>query len=120
MSSKAFCESVLQHLNQVAPVTARAMFGGYGLYTNGVMFALIAYDTLYFKVDDSNRDDFLALGMQPFTYDGKGKPIQMSYYQLPEKVWCNAEELLVWLEKSAAIARQAKTKSGKRKKSVDA
>lgn len=110
MSNKAFCESVLQHLNQVAPVTARAMFGGYGLYINGVIFALIADHTLYFKVDDSNRESFVAAGMPPFTYDGKGKPMQMSYYQLPDAVWHDAEQLLGWIEKSAAIARQAKAK----------
>lgn len=108
MASKAFCETVLQHLSPVAPVTARAMFGGYGLYTNGVMFALIAYDKLYFKVDDSNRDEFVNQGMEPFTYEGKGKPIKMSYYQLPDTVWHDAVLLVEWIERSAAIARRAK------------
>jgi DNA transformation protein len=117
MSSKAVCESVLHHLNQVAPVTARAMFGGYGLYTKGVMFALIADNTLYFKVDDSNRDDFVAAGMQPFTYEGKDKPIQMSYSQLPQPVWEEAALLSVWVEKSVAAARRAKTKQKRHKAS---
>lgn len=108
MASKEFCQTVLRHLNQVAPVTARAMFGGYGLYTNGVMFALIADDTLYFKVDDSNQAAFLELGMAPFTYEGKGKPITMSYYQLPEVIWNDAARLVEWIETSAAIARRTK------------
>lgn len=116
MASKVFCEAVLHHCNQVAPVTARAMFGGYGLYTNGVMFALIANDTLYFKVDDSNRDEFLAMGMKPFTYAGKTKPVIMPYYQLPEAVWHDAAMLVVWIEKSAAIARQAKTNRRNKKR----
>jgi len=110
MASKVFCESVLQHLNQVAPVTARAMFGGYGLYTNGVMFALIAYDTLYFKVDSSNRAEYLAMGMQPFTYEGKSKPVTMPYYELPEAIWNDAARLIDWIEKSSAIARSKKSK----------
>uniref|UniRef100_A0A832H4D2 TfoX family protein n=1 Tax=Oscillatoriales cyanobacterium SpSt-402 TaxID=2282168 RepID=A0A832H4D2_9CYAN len=115
MSSKAFCELVVNQLNHVAPVTARAMFGGYGLYINGIMFALIANDTLYFKVDDSNREDFVALGMQPFMYEGKHKPIQMSYYQLPDEVYNHPAQLMIWVEKAHAVARQAKAKQKSKK-----
>lgn len=117
MASKAYCELVLQQLNQVAPVMARAMFGGYGLYINGLMVALIANDVVYFKVNDSNREDFLAAGMQPFTYKGKHKPIQMSYYQLPDTVWDDVESLMIWVEKAHAAARQEKAKQ-KPKKNV--
>lgn len=110
MASREFCQTVLQHLNQVAPVTARAMFGGYGIYANGVMFALIADDRLYFKVDENNRENFLALGMTPFTYEGKGKPVIMSYYQLPDSIWESPTLLLEWIETSAAIARRTRKK----------
>lgn len=103
-----FRDEVVRCLNQVAPVTARAMFGGYGLYSEGVMFALIAYNTLYFKVDDSNRQDFIEAEMAPFTYDGKGKPIQMSYYQLPETVFNDVTQLVDWVEKAHTAARRAK------------
>ncbi len=51
------------YLNQVAPVSARAMFGGYGLYCEGIMFALIAHATLYFKVDADNQERFTETGM---------------------------------------------------------
>ncbi|MBF2025484.1 MAG: TfoX/Sxy family protein [Oscillatoriales cyanobacterium C42_A2020_001] len=115
MASKAFCELVLKQLNQVAPVTARAMFGGYGLYINGLMFALIANDVVYFKVNDSNREDFLTAGMQPFIYHGKHKPIQMSYYQLPEAIWDGVATLSVWVEKAHTAARQEKVKQKPKK-----
>ncbi|NEQ49374.1 MAG: TfoX/Sxy family protein [Leptolyngbya sp. SIO3F4] len=104
----AFKERIVHHLKQVAPVTARSMFGGYGLYADGVMFALIAYETLYFKVDDENQDDYLKAGMGPFRYERHGKPVQMSYYQLPNKVLGNLEELLSWIEKAQAAARRSK------------
>lgn len=117
MSDKAFCEAVLQHLNQVAPVTARAMFGGYGIYTEGVIFALIADEVLYFKVDDSNRHDYLNAGMRPFTYEGKGKPIEMSYCQLPDAVWQDLATLAVWVEKSATVSRRAKKQQKRHKAS---
>jgi DNA transformation protein len=106
-------DRILTQLNLVAPVTARAMFGGYGLYCSGVMLALIAYERLYFKVDDANINDYINAGMSPFTYTGKGKPIAMSYYELPESVFQEPEQLLVWLEKSQAAARRAKQAQSK-------
>ncbi|MEL7503827.1 MAG: TfoX/Sxy family protein [Cyanobacteria bacterium J06554_6] len=93
--SNAFKDDTVAQLNQVAPVTARSMFGGYGLYTEGVMFALIADTTLYFKVDNENQPDYEASCMAPFTYQGKGKHIRMSYWQLPEKVMTDPEQLLL-------------------------
>jgi DNA transformation protein and related proteins len=59
-------EFVLEQLGRVAPVTSRAMFGGVGVYSGGLFFALMAGDTLYLKVDDSNRADFEAAGTGPF------------------------------------------------------
>ncbi|MBE9159617.1 TfoX/Sxy family protein [Nodosilinea sp. LEGE 06152] len=106
--AKAFKDAVVNHLNQVAPVTARAMFGGYGLYCEGTMFALIAHETLYLKVNATNQEHFTEAGMGPFTYDRNGKPATMSYYQLPTAVYDDLERLQEWIEVSVAIARQAK------------
>jgi len=49
------------------------------------MFALIAYETLYFKVDDGNRSAYEAAGLEPFTYTDKGKPIRMPYHEAPSE-----------------------------------
>jgi DNA transformation protein len=112
-AKQQFRDEVVSHLNQVAPVTARAMFGGYGLYSEGIMFALIADTTIYFKVDDENRADFEAQGMSPFTYDGKGKPITMSYYEIPPAVWQDPPTLAAWVDQAQAAGRRAKR--GKRR-----
>ena len=72
------------------------------------MFALIAHETLYFKVDDENRADYLEADMGPFLYERHGKLIQMSYYQLSETVFENPQELLSWIEKAQAAARRSK------------
>lgn len=105
LDKREFCQQVVQQLNQVAPVTARAMFGGYGLYLEGIMFALIADNRLYFKVGDANRDAFVAAGMEPFTYEGKDRPIVMSYYRLPDEVWDDPEVLVQWVEQAHQVAR---------------
>jgi DNA transformation protein len=112
-AKQQFRDEVVSHLNQVAPVTARAMFGGYGLYSEGIMFALIADTTVYFKVDAENRADFEAQGMSPFTYDGKGKPITMSYYEIPPAVWQDPPTLAAWVDQAQAAGRRAKR--GKRR-----
>ncbi len=106
--NSAFKEKIVEQLNQVAPVSARPMFGGYGLYADGVMFALIADKSLYFKVDDENRADYLEANMEPFIYERHGKPIQMSYYQLPATVLEDPATLLSWIEKAQAAARRSK------------
>lgn len=119
MSDKQqFCDFVLAHFNRCAPITARAMFGGYGLYIEEieeVMFALIANETLYFKVDDENRNDFVAAGMGPFVYLGKHKPVKMSYYQLPEEILSDIETLPKWISKAHSVARRTKQKSKKKR-----
>jgi DNA transformation protein and related proteins len=113
--AQKFVAQVVARLSPICPVTSRAMFGGYGLFADGVIFALIAYDTLYFKVDDGNRGDYIESGMPPFSYMGKHKPIQMSYYQVPETVWADLEILVVWVEHAIAAGRRAKSKQKKSK-----
>ena len=74
------------------------------------MFALIAYETVYFKVDDENRSDFESWNMKPFTYDGKGKPITMSYYEIPPSIWADVSALVQWVEGAHAAGKRAKQK----------
>jgi len=86
------------------------MFGGVGIYADKLFFALIDDDTLYFKVDDSNRPDFERLGMKPFQPYGEGGEI-MQYYQVPTDLLEDLEALRPWAEKAIAVAaRKAKGK----------
>jgi DNA transformation protein and related proteins len=89
-------------------IRARPMFGGVGLYSGEVFFALIADDTLYFKVDDSTRPEFEARGMGPFRPFGDASGA-MQYYQLPEDLLEDPDALRPWAEKAVAIARQHKS-----------
>ena len=110
-------ERSLGLLMPLGPVRARAMFGGWGIYLEEVMFALIAYDRLYLKVDAETVPRFAEAGAQPFTYEGKGKPIQMSYWTAPEGTMESAEALLPWAELALAAARRGRAKK-KPKKAV--
>ena len=114
-SSTEFRDRALGLLLGFGPVSARAMFGGYGLYLDGVMFGLIAYDTLYFKVDDGNRDDYVEAGTGPFTYEGKRRPVEMSYFEVPDKVMNNPTTLAKWADRALQAAKRAKAKKTPRR-----
>lgn len=94
---------VLDQLRAVAPVTAKPMFGGVGIYSRGTFFALIAEDILYFKVDDTTRPAYEERGSQAFNPFGKGR---MNYYELPEDILEDAEELREWMRAALAVARR--------------
>ncbi|NOT09326.1 MAG: TfoX/Sxy family protein [Gemmatimonadales bacterium] len=96
-------------------VTSRGMFGGVGLYAGELFFALIDDDTLYLKVDDSNRGDFEARGLGPFRPFGEGGEV-MQYYEVPAEVLEDPAELGGWAEKAVEVARRAKAKKKPRKK----
>lgn len=100
---------VLEQLGRVTRVSARNMFGGTGIYADGLFFALIADDVLYFKVDDSNRADFEAAGCGPFRpYDDDRT---MSYYEVPADMLEDADALRPWVEAALAVATRARRKS---------
>ncbi|MGR4068581.1 TfoX/Sxy family protein [Halomonas sp. LR3S48] len=94
------------------PVSARRMFGGHGLYHQGLMFALVADDTLYLKADDGNVGDFEREGLEPFLYHKAGREVRMSYYRAPEAIFEDQELAAEWA--GGAFAAALRAKAGKR------
>src|SRR5687768_1957690 len=79
-----FVAHVVETMRDFGPVTAKSMFGGWGLYHGGLFFALIAEDTLYLKVDEDNLLEFESAGLGPYVYVTKdGDRMTMSYRQAP-------------------------------------
>jgi DNA transformation protein len=103
--SDEYMTYVIDQLELVGHVQARRMFGGAGLYLDGLFFALIADDVLYFKVDDTNRPDFKATGMGPFR-PFPDKPYVMQYYEAPVEVLENKDTLRDWAKKALLVAEQ--------------
>jgi DNA transformation protein len=112
--SKEFVEHVLDLLSGLGPVTARPMFGGYDLYLEGRVFALLHHDTLYLKADEISRPDFEAAGLPQFRPHVKGKPFPMPYFEAPEDALEDADELCRWARRAleAAYRAEAKPKKG--------
>ena len=98
---------VLEQLGRVVPVTSRAMFGGVGIYSEGMIFGLMDDDTTYLKVDDGNRGSFEAAGMGPFNPFGDGQHV-MQYYELPADLLEDADALRPWVAGALDAARAAR------------
>lgn len=107
-SSAGFLAFLDEQLAGIGPVSIRRMFGGAGVFADGIMFALVSDDTLYFKVDETTRADFEAEGMGAFTYATKdGRNTLMSYWRAPERLFDEPDEMLAWARKALTIARSA-------------
>ncbi|MDH5538648.1 MAG: TfoX/Sxy family protein [Rhizobacter sp.] len=105
----AFADHCVELLSALGATRAKRMFGGVGLYVDDLFVALIAHDCLYLKVDASTRARFEAEGCEPFTYDGKGKPMTMSYFSAPQDAMDSPPAMLPWarLAFEAALRAQA-------------
>ncbi|HSM98147.1 MAG TPA: TfoX/Sxy family protein [Gallionella sp.] len=117
-----FVDYVVELMAGWAVVSARRMFGGYGLYREGLMFALIAGDELYFKIDADNLARFERAGSHAFDYRSQGRTVQMSYWSAPAASLESPAEMGDWCQSAygAALRTQAvkastKANKGKRK-----
>jgi DNA transformation protein len=107
-SSVEFLEFLKDQLRGLGHVTTRRMFSGAGIYCDGVIFALVLRDTLYFKVDDGNRHAYEAEGLEPFSYDAKGKTVTIgAYWRVPERLFDDPDEMLDWARAALAAGRRA-------------
>jgi DNA transformation protein len=105
-----FVEHLLELLEPMGIVNARRMFGGYGIYHDGLMFGLVANNTFYIKTDEMNRPEFEALGLGPFEYDKKGKIFKIAYYEAPAEALESSPEMLKWAESGYGAALRAADK----------
>ena len=99
-----------------APVTTRAMFGGHGVYRDGVILAIVIDETLYLKVDDATRAAFEAEGSAPFVYAAKGRSVPMSYWSTPEAALDSPQDFRPWAQRAWEAALRKPTAKPKKRK----
>jgi len=111
--SEEYLDYTLDQLGCIGEIVAKKMFGGVGLYHDGLFFGLIASDVLYFKVDDENRSHYEAAGSRSFQpYDGA---YSMNYFEVPVDVLEDVDKLRVWAS-AAVAAAERKASAGKKRK----
>lgn len=107
--SQEFTDFVVESLEPLGPVQGRRMFGGAGIFCDGLMFGLIADGRLFFKVDDLTEPDFIARGLSPFTYRRSGgRQGVMSYYEAPEDLFDDHDSLLAWGQQALKAAYRSR------------
>jgi DNA transformation protein len=94
-------------------VTIKRMFGGAGIYSEGLMFGLVFDDAIFLKVDETSIPDFERERSRPFVYTRAKSPGRvgrhsLSYWRLPERLYDDPDELAVWAARALAIAERKK------------
>jgi len=107
-----FLAHVLELLAPLPRVGARRMFGGHGLYCDGVFFGILLDNTLYLKADDRNRGDFERAGSEIFRYSRKGKSATLNFYRAPEEAMDTPHLMLPWAR--GAVAAGLRSRAGNR------
>ena len=106
--AEGFAEFLDDLFRPIGRVQMRRMFGGQGVFRDGLMFALVTGDVLYFKSDDETRPAFEAEGCSAFGYDTKtGRRVLTSYWRAPERLLDDPEAFVAWAEAAMAVARRA-------------
>ena len=110
--SDGFRSFVLDQLEELGNVTPKSMFGGVGLYRDGLFFGIIAGDVLYLKADDRTRVTFERAGSTPFKpYPDRAGTMQ--YYSVPIGVVESPPELARWARDAVAVASRATSRRSK-------
>ena len=84
------------------------MFGGYGIYRDDLMFALVANDVLYLKTDEAMARELAARDLKPFEYAKQGKRMQIAYYTAPAEIFDDPDEAKLWATRAYAAALRSK------------
>lgn len=113
--SNSYLAFVLEQLNAVPAVLTKRMFGGVGIYSDGTFFAVIDNDTLFFKVDDETRPQYVRRKMPPFQ-PMPGEAPMRGYYQVPIGVIEDADELAVWAKQAIGVGQAGRRVSKAKRK----
>jgi DNA transformation protein len=119
MNSPDFIAHVQELMRGAGTVSARAMFGGHGLYVDGMIVAIVVADVLYLKTDETTRPAFVEHGLGQFQYRTRNGVIEgTGYYQPPEEALESAPAMREWLRlaQGAALRAAAKRRPGQRKR----
>lgn len=117
-ATAAFADYAVELLSAAGRVASRRMFGGFGLYCDGVMFALIADDVLYLKADALNRPELERASSAPFIYGANGRRAIMSYWRAPDDAMESREAMAPWARSALAAALRARAAHVKTKSPV--
>jgi len=102
-------EAIREMFDSLGEVTIKRMFGGKGIYHQGIILALeMSVGEILLKADSESAPDFANAGASQWVYDGKNKPVAMPYWSIPEAALDDPDELAKWVALAWAAALRAK------------
>ena len=111
VASESFVDFLREQLMPLGPLRVRRMFGKTGVFCDGVMLGMVTENTLYFRVDDKNREIFKeARSFPPLNYGKKGRTIDLSFWRAPERLFDEPGELVAWARAALAAAHRVAAK----------
>lgn len=115
---EAYIEYLRELLAPLGKISNKKMFGGHGIYCDGVIMGLVIDEAFYLKVDEETRQLFTDKGCEPFTYEMKSRRVAMSYWSVPDDAMESSEQMLPWakLALGAALRKETKAVTKKKKK----
>lgn len=110
MAENSFHDFVRELFAGMGTIQVKRMFGGAGGYADGLMFLLIAEDTIYLKADAALKAELDEAGSAPFIWipdsgPRKGEHVEMGYWRLPDSALDDPEEAVRWGRKALAVAK---------------
>jgi DNA transformation protein and related proteins len=111
VATPSFADFLREQLAPLGRLSLRRMFGKTGVFCDGLMFAMVTDDTLYFRVDDDNREAFKeAAVFPPLNYAKGGELIDLSFWRAPERLFDDQDELVSWARVAMGAARRVAAK----------
>jgi DNA transformation protein len=111
VASTEYAEFLCEQLAPLGRITMRRMFGKTGVFCDGVMLGMVTENNLYFRVDDENRAAFeQARASPPLNYAKAGKFIDLSFWRVPDHLFDDADEFIIWARLALAAAHRVAAK----------
>src|SRR6185503_8954682 len=111
VASESFAEFLREQLAPLGHVSLRRMFGKTGVFCDALMLGMVRDNTLYFRVDDENREIFKEAEVYPpLNYAKKGSTIDLAFWRAPERLFDAPDELLTWARAALAAAGRVAAK----------
>ena len=111
VASETYAEFLREQLAQIGSITLRCMFGKTGVFCDGVMLGMVTENTLYFRVDEENRETFReAEAFPPLNYAKNGQMIDLAFWRVPERLFDEPDELIAWARAALAAAHRVAAK----------
>lgn len=103
---KPILKDSMRLFENLGRVKSRSMFGGFGIFVDDTMFALVVNDKLHIRADDNCSEKYKQQGLEPYVYKKRGFPVVTKYFALPENFWDTPEKILKEAKDALVVAKQ--------------